>query len=66
MALLTAVLAGSAGIGGCAHRADSAQSAEEYVTQLQQRVSVDAVMAHLQKFQEIADANGGTRTYQNS
>ena len=35
--------------------------AADYAADLQSKVSVDATMAHLEKLQEIADANGGTR-----
>jgi len=36
-------------------------AAVEFAEQLEQRIKVDALMAHLTKFQEIADAHGGNR-----
>lgn len=36
-------------------------AAVEYAAQLREQVSVDAMMAHLTKLQEIADAHGGNR-----
>src|SRR5688572_31690152 len=39
-----------------------AQSAEmDASAQLRQAVSVEGIMAHVRRFQEIANANGGTR-----
>ncbi|MGH3581274.1 MAG: amidohydrolase, partial [Mycobacterium sp.] len=35
--------------------------ATEFATSLQGRVTADAMLAHLKKLQEIADANGGNR-----
>ncbi len=37
------------------------QAAREFAAGLRKSVTVDAMMAHLTKLQEIADANGGTR-----
>jgi Zn-dependent M28 family amino/carboxypeptidase len=58
------------GVVGCDARAGSpgpaaspkpASSATDFATSLRDRVSTDAILAHLKKLQEIADANGGTR-----
>ena len=64
--LLTAVLV--AFLGGCGRAAPPqptdqqvAQDAAAFAEGLQQRVGADAMMGHLRKLQEIADANGGTR-----
>ena len=50
--------------GGCGR--DQGQQAPvnkaaDYAADLQSKVAVDATMAHLEKLQGIADANGGTR-----
>ena len=66
--LAVAVLA----IGGCsrdatptaqpeANREADPAAAAEFADGLRQSVTVDATMAHLSRFQEIADANGGNR-----
>ena len=50
--------------GGCGRDQGErapANKAADYAADLQSKVSVDATMAHLEKLQEIADANGGTR-----
>ena len=50
--------------GGCGRdqgEGSPAEKAADYAKDLQSKVTVDATMAHLQKLQEIADANGGTR-----
>src|SRR6476620_10812423 len=36
-------------------------NAVDYARDLQSKVTLDATMGHLQKLQDIADANGGTR-----
>ncbi|MGZ4583022.1 MAG: M28 family metallopeptidase [Mycobacterium sp.] len=52
---------------GCFHRSASSQQANgnpaagEFATALQHKVSADAMMAHLSKLQDIANANNGTR-----
>jgi Zn-dependent M28 family amino/carboxypeptidase len=47
-------------LAGC--RSDTNEpSATDYARTLQKNISTDAVMAHLQKLQDIANANGGTR-----
>ena len=60
-ALLSVVVA----LGGCARTAESAQptapEADRYGNMLRQRVTTDAMMAHLPKLQDIANANNGTR-----
>ena len=52
-------------VGGCTRTADSAQptapDADRYGNMLRQRMSADAMMIHLHKLQDIADANGNTR-----
>jgi Zn-dependent M28 family amino/carboxypeptidase len=50
--------------GGCAReqgKVASTNNAASYAKDLESKVTLDATMAHLQKLQEIADANGGTR-----
>ncbi len=53
---------------GCSRQADMAQptaegkAARQFAAGLQKAVTADAMMAHLAKLQEIADAHGGTRT----
>ena len=60
-ALLSVVIA----LGGCTRTAESAQptapEADKYGNVLRQRMSVDAMMTHLRKLQDIANANGNTR-----
>ena len=64
---VVAVLAVVFALGGCAREARSAQpvtvapEADKYGPQLRQGLSTDAMMAHLQKLQDIANANNGTR-----
>lgn len=52
-------------IAGCAGASKSAaptpSPASDFAAALRQRISVDAMMAHLSKLQEIASANGNTR-----
>lgn len=54
-------------IGGCTRTAESAQpttqspAAAVFAAGLRNRVNTDAMMAHLSKLQEIADANDGNR-----
>jgi Zn-dependent M28 family amino/carboxypeptidase len=62
-----ALVALSASSAGCLHRlADSQQAtgnpaATEFATALHSKVTTDAMMAHLSKLQDIANANNGTR-----
>src|ERR1700722_17044335 len=63
--ILTAVAALLLAIGGCAS-SDTAnsmnpRSAPDFAAALRGRVSTDAMMAHLTKLQDIANANGNTR-----
>jgi Zn-dependent M28 family amino/carboxypeptidase len=52
---------------GCSHRSDNSQqatgdpAAAEFATALHNKVTADAMMAHLRKLQDIANANNGTR-----
>ncbi|MBU3751849.1 MAG: amidohydrolase, partial [Mycobacterium sp.] len=52
---------------GCSRSADTAQpvvenrAALQFATQLRDKVTVEAMTAHLAKFQELADAHGGNR-----
>ena len=53
---------------GCGHEGNAAQptpsvtqTATDYAAMIRQRVTVDAMMSHLTKLQEIADANGRNR-----
>jgi Zn-dependent M28 family amino/carboxypeptidase len=54
-----------AALGGCSHPTEqqrtTAPSAADYATTLRQRVTSDAMYAHLQRLQEIADAHDGNR-----
>ncbi len=63
LAVLVATL--TAFSAGCSHRsADpgiSSPAAGEFATTLHKKVTVDAMMAHLSKLQDIANANNGTR-----
>ena len=50
--------------GGCGRdqgEGSPADKAAEYAKDLQSKVTLDATMVHLQRLQDIADANGGTR-----
>ena len=67
-ALTVAVVA--AGVAGCGAEGVPAESsstdtasssAEDFAVSLMDRVSTDAMMAHLKKLQDIADAHGGNR-----
>ena len=51
---------------GCSHRSATSQqqanpAAADFATALRNRVTTDAMMAHLSKLQDIANANNGTR-----
>jgi Zn-dependent M28 family amino/carboxypeptidase len=62
-----AVLALTAFLTGCSHRSATSQkpatnpAAAEFATTLRNKVTTDAMMAHLSKLQDIANANNGTR-----
>ena len=62
-----AVLAAAVALAGCSRPAVTAtpvpagKPAAEFAEALRKQVSVDALMAHLQKLQDIANANNGTR-----
>src|SRR4029078_1927811 len=73
LAVLTVVVAVVA-LGGCGRQMRSQQAqpstttqtapampATDFAAALQKRVTADAMMAHLRKLQEIADAHGGNR-----
>ncbi|MDT5304215.1 MAG: hypothetical protein QOG79_7885 [Mycobacterium sp.] len=68
LAVLTVVVAVAA-IGGCGRElrpqqgqpATAATPATDFAATLQKRVTADAMMVHLKKLQEIADAHGGNR-----
>jgi Zn-dependent M28 family amino/carboxypeptidase len=73
LAVLTVVVAVVA-LGGCGRQMRSQQAqpatttqtapatpATDFATTLERRVTADAMMAHLKKLQEIADASGGNR-----
>ena len=58
-----AVIALTAFSTGCFHRSVSEQTtdAAEFASALRGKVTIDAMMAHLSKLQDIANANKGTR-----
>jgi Zn-dependent M28 family amino/carboxypeptidase len=62
-----AVVALTASLTGCFHRSATSQqptanpAATEFASALRNRVTTDAMMAHLSKLQDIANANNGTR-----
>lgn len=58
-----AVIALTAFSTGCSHRSGSEQTtgAAEFASALKSKVTTDAMMAHLSKLQDIANANNGTR-----
>jgi Zn-dependent M28 family amino/carboxypeptidase len=64
---LFAVVALTAFVTGCSHRCASSEqatgnpAAAEFATALHNKVTADAMMAHLSKLQDIANANNGTR-----
>ena len=59
----TVVLAGAVGCGGSSPAPEDGAPvpAADFAATLQSRVTTDAMMAHLKKLQEIADAHGGNR-----
>ena len=64
---MLAVVALTAFLTGCSHRGDNSRpasgdpAASEFATALHGKVTADAMMAHLSKLQDIANANNGTR-----
>jgi Zn-dependent M28 family amino/carboxypeptidase len=64
---MLALVALSAFSTGCLHRGANAQqaignpAAAEFATSVHDKVTADAMMAHLSKLQDIANANNGTR-----
>jgi Zn-dependent M28 family amino/carboxypeptidase len=54
-----AIALGLLALSGCGDGSEAKPS--DYADQLKARMSTDALMAHLQRLQAIADANGGTR-----
>jgi Zn-dependent M28 family amino/carboxypeptidase len=67
IAVVLAAVTALAMVSGCARESQPAQpsaptlQASDFAGTLKDRVSTDAVMAHLTKLQQIADANGGNR-----
>ncbi len=68
VATVAALLVAVAGLSGCGRvtypaplRDENRAAAAEFADMLFEQVTVDAMMAHLGKFQEIADAHGGIR-----
>ena len=61
------VLCGVLTLGGCTRTAESARpvtagpESQQYGTALAKRIGTEAMMTHLRKLQDIADANGNTR-----
>lgn len=63
-AVLTVVTAAAFAVGGCqrvAAPSETEPAAAEFAAQLSEQVTTNAMLEHLKKLQEIADANGGTR-----
>ncbi len=61
---LSVVLVSALFGAGCSRTTEGVERAadpSEFANSLRDKVAVDAMMAHLQKLQEIADANNGTR-----
>ena len=64
---MLSVVALTAFLTGCFHRSANSQevtgnpAAAEFATALHHKVTTDAMMAHLSKLQDIANANDGTR-----
>ena len=64
MPALLAVVAFAVSLTGCSNRSSQQAgnpAAAEFAAALRNRVSTDAMMAHLSKLQDIANANNGTR-----
>ena len=68
VATVAALLVAVAGLSGCGRvtypaplRDENRTAAAEFADMLFEQVTVDAMMAHVGKFQEIADAHGGVR-----
>jgi Zn-dependent M28 family amino/carboxypeptidase len=67
LSVLLAVAGLAAALTGCSHCSDKYQQATgsaaavKFATALQHKVTTDAMMAHLTKLQDIANANNGTR-----
>src|ERR1700742_4343795 len=58
---LAAVLAGCSGRSANSQQATGNAGATEFAATLHNKVTTDAMMAHLSKLQDIANANNGTR-----
>jgi Zn-dependent M28 family amino/carboxypeptidase len=67
IAVLLALVVLGAFVTGCFHRSANSQgttgdpAAAQFATALHNKVTADAMMAHLSKLQDIANANNGTR-----
>ena len=66
-AMSVLVLAAGLVLGGCTRAAEAPQpraegpESQQYGNEIAKRIGTDALMAHLRKLQDIADANGNTR-----
>lgn len=62
---LLAVIALTASLTGCFHRSANSPTGDpavvEFATEIRNEVTTDAMMVHLSKLQDIANANNGTR-----
>ena len=62
---VVALLAALAALVGCSREQPeqrrTAPAAADYAQSLREKVTADAMFAHLQRLQQIADANGGNR-----
>jgi Zn-dependent M28 family amino/carboxypeptidase len=61
VAISVATLCGCGGAGDAAHTTTTVTQAADFAATIRQRVTADAMMSHLAKLQQIADANGGNR-----
>jgi Zn-dependent M28 family amino/carboxypeptidase len=61
VALTVSVAVPPVGLAACDRQPEQPTQPSEYAAQVSSSVTIDAMVKHLQKLQDIADANGGTR-----
>src|SRR6478672_5691675 len=61
VALAMSVAVAAVGLAACDRQPEQPTHPSEYAAQVSSSVTIDAMVKHLQKLQDIADANGGTR-----